>query len=92
MYSAFTAWICKWSSIAPLTDYAHNITFQKAVRQQKYFTDSDANVYFDLRRGKCHTGEFGRVNRDDSDIAITVELKAPTTTKNETACDKVLSR
>ena len=41
LYSAFTAWICEGSSIAPLTDYAHNKTYQKAVRQEKYFTYSD---------------------------------------------------
>ena len=44
------------------------------------------------RRGKGHTGEFEKVNRDDSDLKITVELKAPPTTKNETACDRVPSR
>ena len=71
MYSAFTALICKGSNIAPLTDYAHNITYQKAVKQQKYFTDSGEKVYIDLRRGKGHTG----------DLTITAELKAPTTTE-----------
>ena len=81
LYSAFTAWICKGSSIAPLTDYAHNKTYQKAVRQEKYFTDSDEEVYIDLRRGKGHTGEFERVNLDDSDLTITIEIKAPTTKK-----------
>ena len=81
LYSAFTAWICKGLSIAPLTDYTHNKTYQKAVRQEKYFTDSDEKVYIDLRRGKGHTGEFERVNCDDSDLTITVELKAPPTKK-----------
>ena len=81
LYSAFTAWICKGSSIALLTDFVHNITYQKEVRQEKYFTDSDEKVYIGLRRGKGHTGEFERVNRDDSDLTITVELKAPKTTK-----------
>ena len=75
LYSAFTAWICKGLSIAPLTDYAHNITYQKAVRQEKYFTDSDKKVYIDLGRRKGHTGEFQRFNRDNSDLTITVELK-----------------
>ena len=81
LYSAFTAWICKGSSIVPLTDYAHNITYQKAARQKKYFADSDEKVYIDLRRGKGHTGEFERVNRDDSELTITVELNAPTKRK-----------
>ena len=92
MYSAFAAWICKGSSIAPLTDNTHKITYQKAVRQEKYFTDSDEKVYIDLRRGGGHTGEFERDNRDDSDLTIAVELKAPTKTKSETACDRVISR
>ena len=78
LYSAFTAWICKVSSIASLTDYAHNKTYQKAARQEKYFTDSDEKVYIDLRTRKVHTGEFETVNRDDSDLIITVELKVPT--------------
>ena len=34
LHSAFTAW-------TPLTDYSHNITYQKVVRHEKYFTDSD---------------------------------------------------
>ena len=81
LYSAFTAWICKGSSIAPLTDYAHNIIYQKRLRQEKYLTDSGEKVYIDLRRGKGHTSEFERVNHDNSDLTITVELKVPTTKK-----------
>ena len=81
LYSAFTKWICKGSSIAARTDYAHNKTYQKAVMQEKYFIDSDEKVYIDLRREKGHTGEFERVNHDSSDLTITVELKASTTKK-----------
>ena len=51
------------------------------MRQEKYFTDSEEEVYIDLTRGKGHTGEFERVSHDDSDLTITVELKAPTTKK-----------
>ena len=47
------------------------------MRQEKYFTDSDEKVYIDLGRRKGHTGEFQRVNHDDSDLTITAELKAP---------------
>ena len=81
LYSAFTAWICKGLSIAPLTDYTHNKTYQKAARQEKYFADPDKKVYIHLRTGKGHPGEFERVSRDDSDLTITVELKAPATKK-----------
>ena len=51
------------------------------MRQEKYFTDSDEKVYIDLRREKGHPGEFERVNHDDSDLTITVELKVLTTKK-----------
>ena len=58
LYSVFTAWICKGLSNIPLADYAHNITYQKAVRQEKYFTDSDEKVYIDIRRGRGNTDDF----------------------------------
>ena len=72
LYSAFTASICKGSSIAPLTDYAHNITYQKAVRQEKYFAVSDKKTILMLEEEK-----FIPVNLKES--IITVKLKAPTT-------------
>ena len=72
LYSAFTVWICKGSSIAPLTVYAHNITYQKAVRQEKYFTVSDKETILMLEEEK-----FIPVNLKES--IITVKLKAPTT-------------
>ena len=81
LYSSFTAWICEGSSIAPLLDYAHNKTCQKVVRKEKYFTDSDERLDVDLRRGKRQTGEFKRVNRDNSDLTMTIELKNPATKK-----------
>ena len=49
LYSAFTAWVCNGSSIVPPSDYAHNKTYQKMVRKEKYFTDSDERLYIDLR-------------------------------------------
>ena len=72
LYSAFTVWISKGSSIAPLTVYAHNITYQKAVRQEKYFTVSDKKTILMLEEEK-----FIPVNLKES--IIIVKLKAPTT-------------
>ena len=40
-----------------------------------YFTDSDERVFIDLRRSKGFTDEFERVNRDDSDLSVTIDLK-----------------
>ena len=81
MHSAFIAWICNGSSISPLSDYARNPIYQKAPRKSKYLTDSNERLYTDLRRSKGHTGQFERVNRNDSDLTITIELKNPLTKK-----------
>ena len=82
MYSAFVAWICNESSIAPLSDYPHNPIYQEASRKNKYFTESDERLYIDLRKSKGHTEEFERVNRNDSDLTKTTELKNALTKKN----------
>ena len=49
--------------------------------RKKYFTDSDEKVYIDIRRSKGYTSELERVNRDDSDLSVTVDLKAAATKK-----------
>ena len=74
MHSAFVPWICNGSSIAPLSDYAHNTIYQEASSKDKYFTSPDERLYIGLRRSKVHTGEFERANRNDSDLTITIEL------------------
>ena len=91
MHSAFIAWICNGSSISPLSDYARNPIYQKAPRKSKYLPDSNERLYTDLRRSKGHTGQFERVNRNDSDLTITIELKNPLTKKNEVKSYRLLS-
>ena len=81
MYSVFIEWICNGSSIAPLSDYAHNPTYQEGTRKDKYFTSSDERLYIDLRRSKGHNGKSERVNCNDSDLTITIELKNALTKK-----------
>ena len=54
----------------------YNVTRQELPNRNKYFTASDERVYIDIRRNKGYTGEFERVNRDDSDLSITINLKA----------------
>ena len=77
----FVAWYCKGSSVIPLSDYVNNLTFQELPDLNDYFTNSDEKMFIDLRRGKCYTGELEKINRDDSDLTITVTLKATTTKK-----------
>ena len=76
LYNALTVWVTEGLSIAPQRDYAYNQICQKLPNRTDYFTDSDERVYIDIRLSKGYTGEFERVNRDDTDLTITVDLKA----------------
>ena len=75
LYNAFVAWVTKGSSIVPESDYLYNEVRQQLPNRNTYFTDSDEKVYIDIRRSKGYTGEFERVNRDDSDLVVTIDLK-----------------
>ena len=75
LYDAFVAWVTKGSSIVPEADYLYNKTRQELPDRETYFTDSDEKVYIDIRRSKGYTAEFERVNRDDSDLVVTIDLK-----------------
>ena len=75
LYNAFVAWVTKGSSIVPESDYLYNETRQQLPNRNTYFTNSDEKVYIDIRRSKGYTGEFERVNRDDSDLVVTVDLE-----------------
>ena len=76
LYNAFTAWVTEESSIETQSDYAYNEICQQLPNRTNYFTNWDERVCINIRRSKGYTGEFERVNRDDSDLTITVDLKA----------------
>ena len=67
--------------MVPERDYLYNEVKQELPTRKKYFTDSNERVYIDIRKSKGYTGEFERVNRDDSDLVVTVDLKAAATKK-----------
>ena len=54
----------------------YNETRQELPNRNTYFIDSDERVYIDIRRSKGYAGEFEKVNQDDSDLSITIDLKA----------------
>ena len=81
LYNQFRAFVTKTSSILPDSEYLHNKTAQELVKRNNYFTNSDEKIYIDLRRGKGFTGEFERVNRDDSELSVVIDLKAPAANK-----------
>ena len=78
LYLQFAAQYCKRSSIAPLFDYAHNPTFQELPTISQYFTNTDEKTFIDVRRGKGYTNGLKKINRDESDLSITITLKEAT--------------
>ena len=81
LYKAFVAFVTEGSSIVAESEYMNNEVRQELPNRNTYFTDSDERVYIDIRRSKGFTGELERVNRDDSDLTVTVDLKAAATKK-----------
>ena len=81
LYSQFVAWYYKGSSIAPLSDYAHNPVYQELLKLHDYFANADEKVFIDLRREKGYTNEIEKINRDDGDLSITITFKAAATKK-----------
>ena len=81
LYNAFVAFVTEGSSIVAESEYMNNEVRQELPNRNTYFTDSDERVYIDIRRSKGFTGELERVNRDDSDLTVTVGLKAAATKK-----------
>ena len=77
LHNQFVAWYCKGCSIALLSDYANNAVFQELPARSKYFRSADKKRFIDLRRRKGYTNEIGKLNRDDSDFTITIQLKVP---------------
>ena len=54
----------------------YNDARQELPNRNTYFTDLDECVYINIRQSKGYTSEFKRVNWDDSDLSVTVDLKA----------------
>ena len=75
LYTQFVAWYCKGSSIAPLSDYAHNPVYQEIPTIKQYFTTANEKFFIDLRRRRGYNNEIEKLNTDDSDLSITIPLK-----------------
>ena len=75
LYSAFTVWICKGSSIAPLANYTYiqyNLSRRSEARKILYRFWRKGRYWSSKR--KAHTEEFEKVKHDDTNLLTTVEL------------------
>ena len=82
LYAMFVAYQCGpgWSTTS-LTEYTNNEIYQELPKGRNFFTNTDEKLYIDIRRSKCNTDELEKLTRDDSDIMLTIKLKAAATKK-----------
>ena len=82
LYQMFVAYNCDGCSAAPLTQYRNNDIYQELIKERNYFgNNSDEKLYIDMRRSEGYTDELEKLTRNDSDISLTVKLKAAATKK-----------
>ena len=56
--------------------YKNNQIYQEITEEDKFTnTERDDPIYIDMRRSKGYTNELGKLNCDDSSIALTISLK-----------------
>ena len=82
LYSMLAAFTCGGCSSAPLTQYINNPIFQELTEKDE-FTDQERDdcIYIDIRRSKGYTDELEKINRDDSQVALTINLKTAAKSK-----------
>ena len=81
LYMQFVVRYCWGSSIVLLSDYANNLTFEELPDLSNYFANSNEKFIIYQRRRKDYSDELEKINRDNSDLMITVTPKAATTKK-----------
>ena len=73
-------WSCNGSSVAPLTDYINNPIYQELISEEDYNeVKSNERVYLDLTANSGHTNEAEKLERHDSKINVSIQLRAATT-------------
>ena len=77
----FVVFQCEGCMTAPLPAYANNKIFQELLKEQSYFTNKDKKLYIDMRRSIDYTDKLEKLTRDDSDLLLTIKLKAVATKK-----------
>ena len=80
LYKQFVTWSCNGSSVAPLTDYINNPIYQQLTNEEGYNeVKSDEREYLDLRASSGYLNEAKKLERNDSKINVSIQLKAAAT-------------
>ena len=76
LYKMFVANNCNGCSTAPLTQYKNNLIYQDITPEEEYRANTrDDRIYIDMRRSQGYTDELEKLTRDDSGLAVVVNLK-----------------
>ena len=72
----FIAYNCNGCSTAPLTQYNNNEIHQYITPEEEYRLNTrDDRIYIDVRRSQGYTNELEKLTRDDSSLAVVINLK-----------------
>ena len=61
----------------------HNIKINQEITPEEEFGENsrDDRIYLDMRRSQGYTDELEKLTRDDSGLAVAIDLKAAATKK-----------
>ena len=75
-YRMFIAYNCNGCTTAPLTQYKNNEIYQEITPEDEYRDNTkDDRIYLDMRRSQGYTDELEKLTRDDSGLAVVINLK-----------------
>ena len=75
LYKQFLAWSCSGSSVAPVSDYVDNPTFQELPDQEIYFSaKSSERIYLDLKASSGYVKEAEKLEKNDTKINLQITL------------------
>ena len=76
LYKMFVAYNCNGCSTAPLMQYKYNPIYQYIMPQEEYRANTrDDRICIDVRSSQGYTDELEKLARDDSGLAVVVNLK-----------------
>ena len=76
LYKMFIAYNWYGCTTAPLTQNKNNEIYQEITQQDEYRDNTkDDRIYLHMRRSKGYTDELEKLTRDDSSLAVVINLK-----------------
>ena len=75
LYRMFIPNNCNGCTTAPLTQYKNNEIYQEITPEDEYRDNTkDDIIYLDIRRNQGYTDKLEKLTRDDSGLAVIINL------------------